>query len=210
MAKKTKSSASSTKISSQELFKKHKHLKWLLPLFILVVIFSFMFQKNVNTNSVNMQTSQVNSMANWKTYANTKYGFNFKYPQNMNIVLPSLADYKYAPDQADMIIPEKTRDITLASGGKSLLQILVLPNANSTIQEIKKNPTQGGGAPVKNLTDTKVDNIPAITYQLDCAGLTGCSEGPYVTTVHNNTEYLFTLLNAKVSDQVLSTFKFTN
>lgn len=65
MPNKTKSP---TKTSSQELFEKHKHLKWLLPLFIIVVIFSFMFQKNVNTNSINTQTLKVNSMANWKTY----------------------------------------------------------------------------------------------------------------------------------------------
>src|ERR1035437_16784 len=91
MPKKTKSP---TKTSSQKLFNKHKHLKWLLPLFILVVIFSFMFQKNVNTNSVSMQTSKVNSMTNWKTYTrnvpadktpyynNPKFTITIQYPSN--------------------------------------------------------------------------------------------------------------------------------
>ncbi len=109
--------------------------------------------------------------ANWKTYTNTKYSFSFKYPANSKIVLPSLEDYKYAPDQTDMVIPEKTRNITLTSDGKTIFNIILLVNSNRTIEAIKKNPTQGGHAPVKNMTDAMIDNNPAIRYKLDCTGL---------------------------------------
>ncbi|HSX40778.1 MAG TPA: signal peptidase I, partial [Candidatus Saccharimonadales bacterium] len=146
--------------------------------------------------------------ANWKTYTNTKYSFTFKYPPGLSIVLPSLEDYKLAPDRADMIVPEKTRDISLMNDSKTLLHIGLFLNTYSSIEEIKKNPIQGGSAPVIDITDIMIDNKPGIRFKLNCSGLKGCFEGPDIETVHNNVEYSFILFDERVSDQILSTFKF--
>ena len=173
-------------------------------LVVLVGVLGFFFgisykkpsstQKQVYTGPPPPVTPTIDPTGNWKTYTNTTYKFSFNYPTN----------YKITP------ISETTNDITLSSNNKTVLNILLLLNANETLKEVKKNPTQGGGAPVKNITDTTINNIPAIEFQMDCTNLRGCFGGPVVQTVHNNVEYIFNLYDKKNDDQILSTFKFTD
>lgn len=193
---------------------------FILPLIIALVavialVATFYLVKKSSSLTTNpiIQASPSNEVtANWKTYTNTKYGFVLKYPSTLTINLPSPKDYPeyYLPEHADDFVLEKTGDMTFQNANKNTLGILILSNANMTLEEIKKNPTHGGSAPVRGLSDAEIGSIPAIKYNLDCSGHTGCFVGPHVQTVHNNTEYFFSLYDEKVSNQILSTFKFTN
>ena len=170
-----------------------------------IIVFLIQFTSKNPTSS----TPITNSATGQQIYTNTKYGFSFEYPAGSKIVLPTPDDVKYNEDKVDMLIPEKTRDITLANDSGTIFHILILPNETQTIAEIKNQPSEAGAPKRINLTDTTVDNSPAIKYNFDCTGFTGCDAGPNVTTIHNKIRYIFTFFDEKASNQVLSTFKFT-
>lgn len=82
----TKSKISSSKI----LLKKHKYLKWLLPLllisFLLVLLLNNQYG-NASLQTYNnyqpVVTPTPDPTSSWKIFTNQKYGFSVRYPSNL-------------------------------------------------------------------------------------------------------------------------------
>ena len=81
MAKKKAKITSSKQTPS--IFSTHKHLRWLLPVLVLVCGGIILNCKMTNQGIYENPTrDSIQSMSGWKTYTNDMYQFTIKYPQN--------------------------------------------------------------------------------------------------------------------------------
>ncbi|MFA6973139.1 MAG: PsbP-related protein [Parcubacteria group bacterium] len=147
---------------------------------------------NVKTTQPAPQPAATDETADWQTYRNEKYGFEFQYPRGWNV--KEIQDGVIALSKDNL--PKNTININITNNteGKSLGEITQERIANLQIQ---KNSTDVflGGLPAKRVKDNGI-----VTYN-----------GVYSI----NKEHIYYLYISEESqlnatfNQILSTFKFT-
>ena len=145
--------------------------------------------------------------ADWKTYANTQYGFETKYPSSWYIYNQNPADIFIQPDK------EIPGDIPGPHASAFEIKITAISQNSSLIDAFMNDFRKNGSS---NLIDSsrqeslKIDNVEALKITTTCEGL-GCG-APEWYVIKNNYLYIFysNLGYNEIFDQILSTFKFTN
>jgi len=222
---------------------KPKFNLWLVTTIVLAVALIaggivFAWQKSVNGKVKNDLQGQINILQNqiqqltkttptdvtadWKTYTDTKYGFEIKYPNDWtketDYILYSYVGYGYVGFKKEDSTQEKI------TGGDGLFTPFYLININVSdnskgvsLKDFALQALQKGSVLKKDLTYTQVAGQQAVS--LEVAG--GYLPGPDVVTiiackgrfytlnysgvVHSETNYKF----IDIYNQMLSTFKFT-
>jgi len=166
-------------------------------------------------------TSIPDETANWKTYSNQKYGFEFKYPQNFQITAEGLGQYFL--NQKPAIVLESDNFIYLHNQINAILTVSVKSNAKSECDYVPRGVTDTLRNQVINGIDfTVFSESGAATGNFYSNTIfhylkdTTCYE--MVTTIHEssdgNTPEALPKINEqkaifnKQFDQILSTFKF--
>ncbi len=152
-----------------------------------------------------LSTFKFVSTANWKTYTNAQYGFEFKYPSNWTYD----GDYRIYFDKIDPATGK--RQFSEGTGGFSLS--IVDGNANAIYTEVRNN-CQGYGAAFH--VDDPIFSYRAITlaekngWEVNCSSEYG---GPFTVTIlpaaTSKTIRIDSGYTNPLHAQILSTFKFT-
>lgn len=160
--------------------------------------------------------SQTVDFANWKTYTNTQYGFEFKYPQNFSE--KSTLDVDVAGVQNPVVsLAEPMATGFIMTGG-----IYANAGSMSPQQFIKtffnKNNTDAIGNPIdpelKNITFTnQVLNGNSVTMIQGLQTVRGALGPAAIITKDDNTFFFISEDSSEdetqILDQILSTFRFT-
>lgn len=167
--------------------------------------------------------------ADWKTYTNTQYGFEFKYPSSFS--LKSLADNCNDPN----VPPLECHgfEIFLSKDGLSSISLGVDEPGNALIS-MEGNVDDNAESVITNTNGIKIykhpyyykGSISKFRYAINKSGLDyweiGRSNPEYDFDIYNGTYYSFWnlspneqpqgdpnfLLYQKITEQILSTFKF--
>ena len=147
------------------------------------------------------EQAQVDVFSGWKTYTNTKYGFEMKYPSDW---------YLYAGNQSDVFF-QPTKEINGGIPGPHANALEVKVEAYSSQKSldsvIKDKFAQAGISFTKN--SYEIGGISGLKVIFQCEGV-GCGAPEWFVTKGNNLYYFNSNLGySKTFDQILSTFKFT-
>lgn len=160
--------------------------------------------------------------ANWKTYRNMKYGFEFNYPSKWNVKEKNSTTYDFvtlyenniADTTGNIGIKLEKIDSQITTDSEAL--IIFQAFMDSCSSQIPTECTR------KNSDDYKLEKQVRIADKIAFQTYGGCCMdfGRHVFLYQNTTSYRFTLLNLgqegsslkneDVFNQILSTFKFTN
>jgi len=184
---------------------------------VLAVVGYFMFVKKLKP--VVQQPAPIpkqSQITDWKTYVNTKYGFSFKYPNNIfaydvkdytNGQIPDVAGFGYTrPGQYELG--------TVPTEKMGSARILVWTNVSQDLKSWVKIHEPN----IKNWTDTKVGDIAAL---VNYSKATTASEGnpmtfkTYYLKIDNEIIEImgFSVTNQysddwiKIFDKIVATFK---
>ena len=149
-------------------------------------------QKIQNSQS----TSQPGPTSAWKTYSNTKYGFEVQYPPNGFLTGDN---YRFSADINDYVI-----EIRIPSPQAFLIEVTSQKDLESFSKSSISLAKQNGGT-VKNIT---VGGVPAV--EIFTKSMEG-DEYRSVLFVKNGNGYYINLLGPgfENSEKMLTTFKFT-
>lgn len=157
--------------------------------------------------------------ANWKTYINTALGFSFKYPNDyfkFQQDYPDIGVY-LAPSQGEggngpkFLKPDDVWiDATISSGAnlKSLDEYLILPGQQIFPTNAQKTPTTIDGTKGYIIVYSLPISAGDIT-QYTKAGIVLRNEKIYTISLSAWSQDVL-LANQTMSDQILSTFRFTS
>jgi len=150
----------------------------------------------------------------WKTYTNTEYGFEFKYPNEWTI------EDTFEKGAINLISPEllkALKALQLAGQGDvppNIIGIYSRDNTNNlSLLEFTKNYENGWFTEYKLKTNTTVDGHSAIKYSDE--NVIAGSVPLIATFIQLKNKVLIAQLQygeegmVKMYDQILSTFKFT-
>lgn len=162
----------------------------------------------IKQSTVSPSPSPFDETANWKTYANEKFGYSIKYPSH---ILIQLVCPDYEKDRFYLTEREgwsdakfKTQEVvelpTCARGGRYLIELDVKDG---------KVPAPGMLIEKKNITVDGVDGKRYVSEDEIQEGLTYWDVQVHV--FHKNKTYIFAFDDKKdgvLFDQILSTFRF--
>lgn len=202
----------------QSYYGKRNWIKWgLIYLFIAVLIYGGIYylaaqQKKSSPYSTNYPSPTISQpsptpdeTANWKTYENTKYGYQLKYPPTWQLQDNSDSDNNYIsfyPPQVNLALNDP--------GVPSIdLQVTSRPLSSYPTE----NLTQGGIPMITDWKTVSVNGINGIYYQVhqcapQCYATTALpinqqkTIGLSISTVAQDQGY------TNIYNQILSTFKF--
>ena len=148
--------------------------------------------------------------SNWKTYTNTQYGFEIKYPTDLKIEeSPKTVNSAFAVKiyDANYKVPEGAVGQQIREEQRSVI-INILEKSDANLNTIKKDITYGEPGDKTNLWSEKVitvDGKPVKFYAL-WSGLVGNNYESYFS----NDKYIFdaTSFQSDFLGKILSTFKF--
>jgi hypothetical protein len=160
-------------------------------------------QTNAQTPPVNTQTDN----SNWKTYTNTKYGFEIKYSERVssNVVNSELINFYY--DTSEM---KKILGAGLIKDNR-ILTISVMNNNDNLDIETWTKQTDITGFPTKSIKQIKFNGVDAVEK------VSGEYNDNWITVNIGKNLKVYSLLYYKygvpemdlILNQILSTFKFT-
>jgi hypothetical protein len=148
------------------------------------------------------------STANWKTYTNDQYGFEFKYPASWNINKASLTNAVYALGLDSEPLNHNDNDLPYGLTIKIYSDISKLDDQKLGVKNLGEFLTK-----YSNLSDPRFVNVKNINlagqsaYQAD-AGPNVFGGGFYYYFVHKNNIYeISNFADLREINQILSTFK---
>lgn len=156
--------------------------------------------------------------ADWKTYTNTQYGFEFKYPVNLELYEKKQSTFvSLIIDTPELI--NQIKRIEEGPGGGAPLPTFLLTvsyDPDGKLRVESKCPTLEDGKS-STATQVTIGGVQALQC-VDLARVAHNSErGPWLTTTFRNGSYHLWFASGNYSgnekqtyDQILSTFKFTN
>jgi len=135
--------------------------------------------------------------ANWKTYANTKYGYSIKYPQELNIY----TRVESLPGNEEQRKLHTTCCIGIYNKDSIILGVDAFEEKR-TLEQYKNELLAKDPKDVSNLRTIKILDKEALEYNF--------TSNKIVTLIDNNTRYNFLYIKGDhyLADQILSTFKF--
>lgn len=157
--------------------------------------------------------SSMDETANWKTYTNAKLGFELKYP----------SAYKITEQSQNKILVVNATDVFDAfwissAKDKSFININTLKTCKTVYEEYKQNPSMTGGpicidergnfGIVGKEPVTKLGNNDAKEFYVTFTGQGSVATTRIIQTI--NPPFIQISSIGKNTDQILSTFKFTN
>jgi len=193
---------------------KQKILISVIIIFILLIVSAggyFAYQKYFITNNQTVK----NKAAGWKTYTNSQYGYQIKYPNDFQVSeRPDYSFFSNNDNQANLV-----------------LQILSYPAINNqSLQDyvnknnVNLNTCSSGDCPKFDVVNTKkeiIDGYDAIEQQTTYSSIPGISFSTYFKK-ENSILCIFSInpgdanktgitqKDIDIYHQMLSTFKFTN
>jgi hypothetical protein len=164
---------------------------------VTIPVFSKPFTPAASATSTTATTT-----ANWKTYANSTYGFSFKYPTNLYVKFQSNANPDQGPIAESTISISDNQTITQSDIYSKLIYIDIFPaSSSSTI-------TQPNGMDPVSSSNTTVGGVTAKKYV--------SSDGSFVYVFVKNQRQYQIGIGANISstlkanfNNILSTFQFT-
>ncbi|HBA46112.1 TPA: hypothetical protein DEQ22_02420 [Candidatus Nomurabacteria bacterium] len=165
-------------------------------------------QSNIQISPVNTQTNN----ANWKTYTNTQYGFEFKYPSDYSLKESSIYFSEEIPEGKRVFMESPTCKTLVTGGGPwpkdcVSFNLLIQKNKISIATDgviVIKTATQVAGYFAERVEDNSGgmwDGLSQIYVQFEKGGDWYISYLSYNSENKTAAENLF--------NQILSTFKFT-
>ncbi len=160
--------------------------------------------------------------ANWKTYTNTKFGYQIKYPSNREYTEYNTEDYDYTSFLLGcfdiLAVPQKTQKLNLPRIGRSreeLKELEYLSEGQSKIYSIEnwkgmQNFTYN--VTYKKLPETSIDNTAWFSYEITNNYENHGNNNLYF--INRNNLYLIEMISGgpcyeKEPINMLPTFKFT-
>lgn len=193
------------------------------PIFVIIGIlilagaaYYFNSQKALPSHSTNIPTSPSASpndeTINWKTYANPKYGYSFKYPSDWIIT-----DKTKIYNRSDIFDAQTFNDDGKAELADNETDVLL---SHVDIEKIK-NTTTSSDAGMGAKSEVSITNINGkeivkvirnyFWYQADGTTLDkGTQYFIYIPVGENHLWLRSNIKNKQILDQILATFKFTN
>ena len=182
---------------------------------LIFEIFNSMLNKTADKviSSFKFTTPQADT-SNWKTYTNTKYGFEFKYPADLAVEFWATTTTS-DPDKVEFHV----YDPAFNSGGKVGQEVRTELNevrfslypytAESFEKKVQQSIDGGTQEWDKNSIQSKVIKSPSgdITVRFLQSGLVG----PYLEGLFHNNKYIFkayAIFHDELAEGILSTFKF--
>lgn len=149
--------------------------------------------------------------ANWKTYANDKYNFSFKYPSNFSQVpiAQNTLEFTPVPWPSGEIGENELKKVGYGIG------VLVSPTKKQTLKDLVDSYDRFKTRADYSKVPTTIDNVSA--YKLTDVAMDFPTDA--ISLLKNSQEYFIYVkyyslekkIEAKnVFDQIISTFKFTN
>ncbi|MDO8430585.1 MAG: hypothetical protein Q7S72_01175 [Candidatus Taylorbacteria bacterium] len=135
------------------------------------------------------------STSDWKTYTNTKYGFEFKYSKNLHIS----SSYTGVITQADNVSVTPYTQEQLKDLGKEISEILISVSDKKNIEPEK----------TVSRKEILIDGIKAVQY--DTQG--GMLDTQLIVILFQKDNKYYRIVGWSLRpqlDSILSTFKFTN
>lgn len=186
------------------MFKINSHINmkkgFIVPLVIVIIALlaigggAYVYTKNKsskNSDSANTQATSTIQTADWKTYTNNEFGFQVKYPANLEVKETSLsAESKYITispigyigDGAPIFVIKGGKDIQSYESYKKQIQSLIISEKNVTI-----------------------DNVSAKRIHAN-SEIGGTMDSIFLA--HNGNNFSITMNSFTEQEQILSTFKF--
>jgi hypothetical protein len=131
------------------------HFLELIGLFLVLAFVSYLGvqywqDKQLVEEYVPVYTPRVDAVTNWKTYTNTQYGFEFKYPSSWNLVelkSDQASDFAVAVDPELKGLPEGDQPFSFMIEASSLKELDLLKkhptNLKDYLDKYSQDSTQG-------------------------------------------------------------------
>lgn len=158
------------------------------------------------TPSPSPALTDTEEISNWKTYTNTRYGYSFKYPQDLYLKTPSAVEntvtFLFEKYRGQTLIDQPEFGISASTDGKPLEELV------NSIKAIAKQTGQ-----VVSFQEIKLEGERAYRNE----NIIKDNPMSNITTLvnHNNISYKITLFYSEMTekqkslyDQILSTFRF--
>ena len=183
--------------------------KGLAPIVIVLLIAAavggyLVYSGKINFPQKQIQTTEVDETANWKTYTNNKYKYSFRYPESVTITtrvetLPG--------NEAERQIESTCCIAVWKDAYKEILFSLDTFEEQKSLEEYKKNLLTEGA---NNMVDIIFLGEKAISYQYNPLSPSSPSS---ITLIRNKILYDFLptdplKIDVELKDQILPTFKF--
>ena len=176
----------------------------------------FHFQQQVQKSTQQQINKPADQTADWKTYTNTQYGFEFKYPSNYQVENPAnftgnanqteIAKLSGSPDNISIIYAEGS--ILDLSNGKIGTYKIWFDNSSNQWMDIKSVEAREGGT---NTITEKINPSYNSNNLIIFGDSTGVSSGGAVALSNNK----FIIISAgdsgpiaNIIKNIISTFKF--
>ncbi|MFH0937442.1 MAG: hypothetical protein V1808_04075 [Candidatus Daviesbacteria bacterium] len=148
-------------------------------------------------------------ISNWKIYINTKYSYQLQYPSTWLVrAMDNDKQLEQTSEANFRAVADETPDISGFS-----LSVISNPKNLSLTDWVKQNPDNGGLLPNVNGINSTVVSINGLNWEKFDEDSIGTVPTGYVkyALAHGGNLYHIVLYSAdaKILDQILSTFKFT-
>lgn len=172
-------------------------------------------------------TNQTVDTSNWKTFINTKYGYQFKYPTNYSVGQngqssehPEISDAVVALNLSAKEAPDEPRfSVSIMDLNNQSLEQKAMEHFNKwgNYSIVTTYPAENNHV-VSNFTKTNLNGKEAFMYTISGSyyddgaseGISASRERQYVWVQNDAIAFLIRSDNVNPTDQILSTFKFTD